>query len=196
MRESLADIAATALRLGHPATTGPVDVADVWIDGDLGFVLLLHRRQDGLPAEELYYSLRAEDGTWDRPDHLAGGIIGLEVSNRSAVEKALAGAPMSVVVESESLVHSGRGPGGDQDEEEPELVHFWELLVTDEADVIEIEHAPQGPAQTAPPPLRREVTGPLMLVALSAGERVRVHAMRREGASLVRLDGALDLRHA
>ncbi|KUL42862.1 hypothetical protein ADL12_08790 [Streptomyces regalis] len=193
----MADIAATALRLGRPTTSGPVDVADVWINGDIGFVLLLHRRHDGLPAEELYYSLRAEDGTWERPDHLSGGLIGLEVSDRSAVAEALAGAPMAVVTESESLVHTGRGRSGDRDEEEDEgeLVHFWELLVTEEADLLEIEHMPQDhPAQTPPPSLRREVTGrPLMLVALLPGERVRVHAMRREGTSLIRLDGALDL---
>lgn len=99
--------------VGAPTASGPVDVADVWINGDFGFVLLLHRRHDGLPAEELYYPLRFEGGTWARPDHLGGGMIGLEVSDRSAVAEALAGAPMAVVAESESLVHTGRGRSGD-----------------------------------------------------------------------------------
>ncbi|MFJ8536498.1 hypothetical protein [Streptomyces sp. NPDC093591] len=195
MREPLADIAATALRLGRRTASGPVDVADVWIDGALGFVLLLHRRHDGLPAEELYHSLRDEAGAWNRPDHLGGGIVGLELSDRSAVEEALAGAPMAVVAESESLVHTGRGPSGGQDEAEPELVHVWELLVTGEAELIEIEHLPQVPAPAPPPSRTREVTGPLTLVALLPGERVRVHALRREGASHLRLDGALDLHN-
>ncbi|MEU5097323.1 hypothetical protein [Streptomyces sp. NPDC020996] len=40
---------------------GPV-AAGVWTDGDLGFVLLLHRRDDGFVASELYYSLNEKSG--------------------------------------------------------------------------------------------------------------------------------------
>ncbi|MEV0982513.1 hypothetical protein [Streptomyces sp. NPDC049915] len=150
----MADIARSALQQGRTAIAGvtakppaiirsafPV-VADVWISGRLGFVLLLHRRHDGLVGEELYYSLRSEDGVWDRPDHVSGGIVGWDTP---AVEEALAGAPMSVVAESESLVHTGRAP----DAGDGELVKICELLVSSDAELVEIEcFSPTSP--TAP----------------------------------------------
>ncbi|GGX25624.1 hypothetical protein GCM10010383_64940 [Streptomyces lomondensis] len=197
----MADIAATALRLGRPPTVraeaghlavpaGSVVVADVWVSGDLGFVLLLHRRDDGLIAEELYYSVRRMDGTWERPDHLSGGVIGTQVCAPAAVEEALTGASMSVVAESESLVHTGRGSDGD----EGELVHIWELLVSGNADLIEIERfSPASPG--APELSTRDVTGPLILLVLLPGERACVSAMRRENSSLTRLGDALDLHN-
>lgn len=201
MREPMADIAATALRLGHPptvhaaaghlaVTTGTAVVADVWISGDLGFVLLLHRRDDGLIAEELYYSVRGVNGAWERPDHLSGGIVGTELGAPAAVEDALAGASMSVVTKSESLVHTGRDSNGD----DGELVHIWELLVSGDADLIEIERFSQASPGTSAPS-RREVTGPLILLVLLPGERMRVSAMRRETSSLTRLGDALDLHN-
>ncbi|MGW5335855.1 hypothetical protein [Streptomyces bauhiniae] len=197
----MADIAGTALRLGHPPIAHaaahhlPLDadtplVADIWISGDLGFVLLLHRRGDGLVAEELYYSLRGEGGVWERPDHLSGGIVGVEMADPSAAEDVLAGAPMSVIAESESLVHTGHGPNGD----EGELVHVWELLMSSEADLIEIERSsPAFPETSALS--RRELTGPLVLLVLLPGERARVQAMRRENSSLTRLGDPLELHH-
>jgi hypothetical protein len=192
MREPLADVAAAALRRGRPSDTHPGPhagsprVADVWIDGDLGFVLLLHRRDDGLVAEELYCSLRGADGVWERPDHLGGGVLGVEIADPSAVGDALAGAPVSVVAASESLVHT-RGDEG-------ELVHVWELLVSSEADAIEIERfSPASPG--APALAGRDVTGPVMLLVLLPGERARVCALRRDTASLARLGHPLELHH-
>jgi hypothetical protein len=197
----MADIAETALHLGHPPTDRaaarhlaiPADtviVADVWISGDLGFVLLLHRRDDGLIAEQLYYSVRRADGDWECPDHLSGGIVGTELGTSAMVEDALAGASMSVVAESESLVHTGRGPDGD----EGELVHTWELLVSGDADLIEIEHL--SPATPGTPAIsRRAVAGPLMLLVLLPGERARVSAMRRENSSFTQLGNVLDLHN-
>jgi hypothetical protein len=201
MRKPMADIAETALQLGHPPADRaaarhlaiPADtviVADVWISGDLGFVLLLHRRDDGLIAEELYYSVRRTDGDWERPDHLSGGIVGTELGTSAMVEDALAGASMSVVTESESLVYTGRGPDGD----EGELVHTWELLVSGDADLIEIEHLP--PAAPGTPAIsRRDVAGPLMLLVLLPGERARVSAMRKESSSFTRFGNVLDLHN-
>jgi hypothetical protein len=193
----MADIAQTALRRGRPSSAGPAEaqvlggtdgpaVADVWTSGDLGFALLVHRRHDGLLGEELYYSVRRENGDWESPDHLSGGILGTDVSDPSAVESALTGAPMAVAAESESLVLTGRGPSGD----EGELVRVWELLVSGEADLVEIELVPPRPGQT-PQTFRREVTGPLILLVLRPGERVRVSAMRGRDASLARLGEAL-----
>lgn len=201
MRTPMADIAETALQLGHPPTDRaaarhlaiPADtviVADVWISGGLGFVLLLHRRDDGLIAEELYYSVRRADGDWECPDHLSGGIVGTELGTSAMVEDALAGASMSVVAESESLVHTGRGPDGD----EGELVHTWELLVSGDADLIEIEYL--SPAASGTPAIsRRDVAGPLMLLVLLPGERARVSAMCRENSSFTQLGNVLDLHN-
>ncbi|MDL5198884.1 hypothetical protein [Streptomyces sp. ALI-76-A] len=106
----------------------------MWISGDPGFVLLVHRRDDGLIAE-LYYSVRRADGDWECPYHLSGGIVGTELGTSAMAADALAGASTSVVAASESLVHTGRGPDGD----EGELVHAWELPVSGDADLIEIE---------------------------------------------------------
>ncbi|MER7309953.1 hypothetical protein E5082_29940 [Streptomyces griseoluteus] len=201
MREPLAEAARTALQQGGTTTaqatadhlTVPADtplVADVWINGDLGFVLLLHRRGDGLVAEELYYSVRREDGAWERPDHLSGGIVGTEMADPAAVKDALAGAPMSVVAESESLVHTGRDPNGD----DGELVRISELLMSSEVDFIEIERlSPASPETSAP--LRRGMTGPLTLLVLLPGERIRVSAMRGEDSSRARLGNALELHN-
>ncbi|MFE1460295.1 hypothetical protein ACFW6M_04310 [Streptomyces nigra] len=201
MTEPLADVARTALQQGGPTTaqatadhlTVPADtplIADVWINGDIGFVLLLHRRNDGLVAEELYYSVRREDGAWERPDHLSGGIVGMEVADSAAVEDALAGAPMSVVAESESLVHTGRDPNGD----DGEPVRISELLVSSEVNLIEIERlSPASPETSAP--FERRVTGPLMLLVLLPGERIRVSAMRGAGSSRTRLGNALELHN-
>ncbi|MFD9498476.1 hypothetical protein [Streptomyces sp. NPDC060035] len=53
-------------------------VADLCVRGDLGFALLLHRRKDGLVAEEIYASHRQEDGSRAAADHLSGGLLGIE----------------------------------------------------------------------------------------------------------------------
>ncbi len=201
MRSSMADIATTALRRGRPSSAEPRGdqvlssaddpaVADVWTSSDVGFVLLVHRRDDGLLGEELYYSVRRESGDWDSPDHLSGGILGTDVANPSAVENALAGAPMAVAAESESLILTGRGPSGD----EGELVHVWELLVSSQVDVLDIELLSANSGQT-PTSRRRQVTGPFMLLVLQPGEHVRVSAMRGQNTSLTPLGDALDFHH-
>ncbi|PSM39781.1 hypothetical protein C6Y14_30335 [Streptomyces dioscori] len=98
----MAVVAAEALARGprepHPAdlTHGPV-VADRWTDGPLGFVLLLHRRDDGFVAGELYHSLRTTDGSWTGPDPLSGGVLGFDPTDPASVEAVLSGAALRVV---------------------------------------------------------------------------------------------------
>ncbi|MEU6817919.1 hypothetical protein [Streptomyces sp. NPDC046860] len=201
MREPLADIAGAALQRQGSTTrqaradrltvlSGAPVVADVWVSGSLGFVLLLHRRNDGLLAEELYYSVRQHDGFWEHCDHLNGSILGVDLADPAVVEHALAGAPVSVIGASESLVHTGRGPDGD----EGELVQVAELLVGSEVDLIEVERVAPASAGTAALSTHR-VPGPLMLLALLPGERIRVSAVRTEGASRIYLGEVLDLHN-
>ncbi|WP_330235702.1 hypothetical protein [Streptomyces sp. NBC_00566] len=157
MTKALADTALAALRQ-QPAE----GVADVWTDGDLGFVLLLHRRKDGAMAEELYCAQRAEDGTWDRPEHLNGGLLGLDPGNDpTAVTTALAGEPIRVLSASETLLHTGRG-----EEDGYETAHIWQLLITPEADALTTEST------------HRKVTSPLSLLILFPGETAHVSATR------------------
>ncbi|MFG2816351.1 hypothetical protein [Streptomyces sp. NPDC048410] len=156
MTRSLAETARAALHR-QPAE----GVADVWTDGDLGFVLLLHRRKDGVMAEELYYAQRAEDGTWDRPEHLSGGLLGLDPGDPATVTSALAGEPIRIVGESETLLHTGRGP-----DDGYETAHIWHLLITDEADALTTEAG------------HRRVTSPLSLLILFPGETAHVSATR------------------
>ncbi|MER5490461.1 hypothetical protein [Streptomyces sp. NPDC002490] len=194
MREPLADIARAALRLGRPPhdraavrrsepEPGAPLVADVWISGDLGFVLLLHRRDDGQLAEELYHSLRGEDGVWARPDHLGGGVVGAEIADPAVLRVVLAGAPMAVVAESESLIDTPDGDDG-------ALAHVWEVLLGDEVDLVEVERSPPAASGTS-----TSSAGRLALVVLLPGERARLHALRREDGRPVRLGDPLELRH-
>ncbi|MEU3946130.1 hypothetical protein [Streptomyces sp. NPDC029526] len=201
MRKPMADMAGAALRLGRPPAdreaarhsaipVGTVTVADVWISGGLGFVLLLHRRHDGLLAEELYYSVQRPDGDWECPDHLSGGLVGGELGTSAMVEGALGGASLSVAAESESLVLTGRGPDGDEEE----LVHTWELLVSGDTDLLQIEHfSPDAPG--TPTISRRTVVRPLMLLVLLPGERARVSTVREENSVFTRFGDVLDLHH-
>ncbi|MFD4786378.1 hypothetical protein ACFWN1_04730 [Streptomyces sp. NPDC058459] len=155
MTEPLAQAALAALQQ-RPAE----GVADVWTDGPLGFVLLVHRRKDGVMAEELYYALRAEDGTWDRPEHVSGGVLGLDPGDPAMVAGALAGEPIRVLGASETLLYTGRGPDGD------ETAHIWHLLITEEADALTTGDT------------HRRVTSPLCLLILFPGETAHVCATR------------------
>ncbi|MFJ4005341.1 hypothetical protein ACIPWL_18095 [Streptomyces sp. NPDC090023] len=158
MSKPLADKALAALQR-QPAE----GVADVWTDGPLGFVLLLHRRKDGVMAEELYYALRTEDGAWDRPEHLSGGVLGLDPEHPAAVAGMLADEPIRVLGESETLLYTGRSRGrGDG----YETAHIRYLLITPEADALTTEST------------HRKVTSPLSLLILFPGETAHVWATR------------------
>ncbi|MFI1286455.1 hypothetical protein ACH4U5_37830 [Streptomyces sp. NPDC020858] len=167
--------------------TGPV-VADVWTEGDLGFVLLVHRRDDGHFAEELFYSLRGSDeGTgaadWADCDHLSGGLLGFDPADPAAREEILARRAMAVVTESESLVHTGRVPEDDGDE----LVRAVELLVTPEADGLEVENLSRLPRHI------RRLCFPLALVVLLPGDRLRIRAVRAAGSGYAAVGDDLEL---
>lgn len=192
----MAEIAWQALSAGPSAAPldltfdeGPV-AADVWIEGNLGFVLLLHRRDDGLVAEEVYYSVRGqEEGKsvdWLDCDHLGGGVLGFHPADASARREILAGHPMAILTESESLIHTGRVLVDEGDE----LVRIVELLVTDEADVLEVEN-PAGSA----PQLHRTASG-LVLLVLLPGDRIRARAADLRGSHLVPIGEAIELTHS
>ncbi|WKV75396.1 hypothetical protein AW27_030050 [Streptomyces sp. PCS3-D2] len=192
MRRPLARIAQEALNSVSTAATddtGPV-VADVWTEDDLGFVLLVHRRDDGHFAEELFSSLRASDEDtgateWADCDHLSGGLLGFDPTDPAAREEILARHAMAMVTESESLVHTGRVPEDDGDE----LVRAVELLVTPEADGLEVENL------SRPSHHIRRLSFPLALVVLLPGDRLRIRAVRADGCGYTAVGTDLELEH-
>lgn len=187
----MAAIAREALSSGSTATdaTGPV-VADVWTEGNLGFVLLVHRRDDGYLAEELFYSLRGSDedtegAAWTDCDHISGGLLGFEPEDPVTRGKILAHHTMAVVTESESLVHTGRVSKDDGDE----LIRVAALLVTPEAEGLEVENL------TRPSRHIRRSSFPLALVVLLPGDRLRIRAVRASGAGYTAVGEDLELEH-
>ncbi|MFI1472213.1 hypothetical protein [Streptomyces wuyuanensis] len=193
MRQTMAHVAQEALREGKrpsgdgarnslPAriAKGPT-AADVWIDGNLGFALVVHRRDDGCLAEELYYSIRAATGDWLDCDQLSGGTLAFDLADFAAVASALTDCPMAVVSESEALVYTG----SEHEEEGYEAVRVLTVLVGESPDFIDFDIRTQEPdAQVGH--LSKEVTSPLMLAVVRAGQRLTVTAMKRENSSLVR----------
>lgn len=191
----MAEIARKALGAGLPVATAGTDraagpiVADVWTGHDLGFVLLLHRRDDGYFAEEVYYSLRGlEDGEegWTGCDHLSGGLLGFDPEDASARVEVLAGHAMAIVTESESLVHTGRVAENEGDE----LVRVVELLVTSEADVLEVENL------TGPSRHRRSLRSALALIVLLPGDRIHVRAARSTPSAHLPVGDVIELSHS
>jgi hypothetical protein len=181
MAPNLAALARTALAPeaapGGPGADGPpgASVADVHVRGDLGFVLLLHRRKDGAAAEELYASARGAGGVWDEPEHLSGGVLGLDPRAPGAVAEVLAGRTLALFGESETGLWTGR-PGSDEGYEQ---VRFHELLVDPRAGHLEIRGAdPCGDPSTG---VRKALRSPLALVAVLPGERLTVRAVAPDG---------------
>ncbi|MFF3247066.1 hypothetical protein ACFYWY_25810 [Streptomyces sp. NPDC002870] len=196
----MADIALDALQAGQarpdpvarhtlPAclADGPV-AADVWIDGSLGFALLIHRRGDGLVSEELYYSVRNRNEDWLDCEHLGGAILGFDIEVPAAIKDVLAGVPVAVVSESEFLIYTGRSSAV----EGYEPARVLTVLVGGTADLIEIEDL--SPAPTARGGrFSTDVRSPLMLLVLLPGQQLRVSALRREGSSLITTGDAMEL---
>ncbi|WP_190012365.1 hypothetical protein, partial [Streptomyces candidus] len=178
MRQPLAKIAREALGCGTTGATantchgaGPV-VADVWTENGLGFVLLVHRRDDGHFAEELFYSLHdpsegAGTADWADCDHLSGGLLGVDPQDPQARAEILAGRDMAIVTESESLVHTRRLPEDDGDE----LVRTVQLLIAPGATALEVENLTRHTRHCRP------VQFPLALIVLLPGDRLRVRAV-------------------
>jgi hypothetical protein len=194
----MAEIARRALESGprpHLSTRGPAKepvVADVWIEHDLGFVLLLHCRDEGCIAEEVYYSLCGlDDGErihWADCGHLSGGLLGFDPADSSVGETILAGRAMTILTESESMICTGRVPEDDG----WESVHIVELLVAVEADVLEIRN-PAGP-----PPLHRcrPLSSRLALLVLLPGDYIRVRAARSTESGCEPVGDAIELEHS
>ncbi|MTE21878.1 hypothetical protein F0L17_22730 [Streptomyces sp. TRM43335] len=94
-------------------------------------MLVLHRRDDGCVAEEVFHSVRDRDGGGGGGrldcDHLSGGLLGFQPADPSARGRILSGQATAVVTESESLVHTGRFPKDEGDEP----VRVVELLITE-----------------------------------------------------------------
>ncbi|WP_405683380.1 hypothetical protein [Streptomyces sp. NBC_00057] len=198
----MSQIAREALERGRadfqPLSNGPT-AADVWIDAKIGLVLMVHRRDDGLVAEELYHSVRDDNGQWSECDHLNGGIAGIDIESPGAVAQALGGAYMEIVSESTSLVFTGcevdEGAEDEDCDEEAEglaPLRSLNILVGDRVDVIELEYLTHS-SSAAFEPLFREVTSPLALIVLLPGQRVRASPARRDGASTSRLGPAWEL---
>ncbi|MFG2613939.1 hypothetical protein [Streptomyces anulatus] len=202
MRRSMPQIAREALERGYanfqPLSNGPT-VADVWIEARIGLVLLVHRRDDGLVAEELYHSIRDDNGQWSECDHLNGSIVGIDIESPGAVTQALAGSLMEIVSESTSLVFTGCEMEEETEEEDCEEkeesftpLRTLSVLVGDRVDFIELENLVHG-SSPAFVSRFREVRSPLALIVLLPGQCVRVSPTRRDGASTSRLAPAWEL---
>ncbi|MGW0828050.1 hypothetical protein [Streptomyces sp. NPDC002845] len=200
MKKPMADIAAAALGQephtpgGEIPDTRPLDLAegpvaaDVWTDGDLGFVLLLHRRDDGFVASEVYYSLKGEDHRWTDAQHLSGEIVGFDLENPSAAEDILSGASLVVLSESESRVFTGHG----DDEDGDELIRLYELLVSEAVGSLRIEKSGPG-AEPESTVFQKNVTSRVAIVAVRPGERLRVVPRERSSSTSSTTREGLDL---
>ncbi|MGW2353686.1 hypothetical protein [Actinacidiphila glaucinigra] len=189
MKKPMADIAAAALDQERNAPgseipdTYPLDleegpaVADVWIDGDLGFVLLVHRRDDGFIASEMYYSLKGEDNRWTDAEPLSGGIFSFDLENPSAADDILSDASVVVLSETESSVFTGHS----DEEDGYELVRLYEILVSENVRSLRIEKT--GP-KTRPESVVSEkgLTSRVAVVAVRPGERLHVIPIERSGS--------------
>ncbi|MCE7081866.1 hypothetical protein [Streptomyces sp. ST2-7A] len=193
----MAEIARRALEGTLPTASpgagfdeGPV-VADVCVEGDLGFVLILHRRDDGHLADEIYHSLRDPDGgpgnEWPDCDHLGGGAFmwGFDPMDPPADEESFTTRAPAISTDSESLIYTGRDSG----DEGYELVRVVELLVPTEADSLGVRT--RGGAA----PRHRPLSSRLALVVLLPGDRVRVRAARSTETGYTPVGEAIELTH-
>ncbi|MFF9347739.1 hypothetical protein [Streptomyces sp. NPDC014734] len=159
-------------------------MTDVSLHGDIGFVLVVHRRRDGHAAEEIYYGLRDSAGTWQEPDHLSGGLVGIEPGAPDEVLEALRGESMAVVSDSESLVPTGRSDSDDG----YESVRFLEVLTAPRVDHIEVIDLNRPDAAA----VRRPAPHALSVLVAFPGERLLLRAGPggSDHRSPIRFDGA------
>lgn len=177
--------AVPAPRLAGTATTV---VADTCARGGLGFVLLLHRRKDGLVAEELFFSTREATGAWGAAEHLSGsgGIPDLTSPEEAAA--VLRGRPVAVLGDSWTLLHTGRPQADDG----CEPMRFHVLLVDGNVGHLDIEDSPAG-ASPASHRLRKPLTSQVALLALFPGECVTVRTRAEAVAGVRSMDGLVEL---
>ncbi|MBM7441411.1 hypothetical protein [Streptomyces sp. HB132] len=160
------DAALPAPRLGGDTT---VVVADTCVRGDLGFVLLLHRRKDGLVAEELFFSRRENTGVWGAAEHLSGsgGIPDLTRPEEAAA--VLRGWSLVALGDSETGILTER-PRADEGHE---LVRFHVLLVNEAVGHLDLGNTSVG-ASPASGRVRKPLTSQVALIALFPEESVTV----------------------
>lgn len=159
----------------RPAGRGEAVVADTCVRDDLGFALLLHRRGDGRPAEELYFSTRGDDGSWTPADHLSGGVLGIDPTSGSEVAAVLRGRLLLPFGESETELFTGRpeAPEG------YEALCFQQLLVGPEVDRLDVKSTAAAGA-SLPGRIRGPLASSVALFALFPGERLIVRPAVRE----------------
>jgi hypothetical protein len=190
MPKNLAELAHAALTAGCTQAVGAAyaaptrldnateaAVADTCVRDGLGFALLFHRRRDGHFAEELYFSTRLDDGSWEAADHLSGGIIGIEPTRDAEVAGILNGRPLVLFGESETLLFTGRPQADDG----YELLRFFALLVDGKVDYLNIENT--SPEAASPSGrTQKSLISHVALFALFPGERFTVRAMVGKGS--------------
>lgn len=125
---------------------------------------------------------RATDsvGGPSRNIEVSRGTLAFDLADFAAVASVLTDSPLAVVSESEALVYTGS-----EHEEGYESVRVLTVLVGESPDFIDFDIRTQEPdAQVGH--LSKELTSPLMLAVVRAGQRLTVTAMKRENSSLVR----------
>ncbi|MGW3168424.1 hypothetical protein ACWC9Q_37950 [Streptomyces sp. NPDC001142] len=165
---------------GSERASGRVIMTDVSIHGGIGFALIIHRRRDGLVAEEIYYALRDSAGNWDEPDHLSGGLVGFDLEIASDVQGALRGERMKEISDAESLIYTGRFGIDDG----YESVRFLEVLTAPEVDHIEVadRNRPDGSAT------RKSTPEAMSILVAFPGERLTLRT--GSNGTLIPFDGA------
>ncbi|MFF2324410.1 MULTISPECIES: hypothetical protein [unclassified Streptomyces] len=165
---------------GFDCSSGRILMTDVALHGDIGFVLVVHRRRDGLVAEEIYCALRDSDGTWQEPDHLSGGLVGIDPQVARDVQDALRGETMTGISYAESLVYTGRFGGDDG----YESVRFLEVLTAPRIDHIEVADRDRTGASATRKPT------PHALSILVAFPEERLLLRTGSDGSVIHFDGA------
>ncbi len=189
MPRNLAELAHAALTAGDtrgadgvyvmPArldsTTGAA-VGDICVRDDLGFVVLSHRRKDGLFGDEFYFSTRQDDGSWWEADHLSGDVMEVDPTSPRDVARILNGRSLAPFGEWETTLLTGR-PDTD-DGYEP--VRLYEFLVDTETDHLDVENT-SSEADPTRDPVQKPLISQVALFALFPGERVTIRAMAGKG---------------
>ncbi|MER5552256.1 hypothetical protein ABT001_11315 [Streptomyces sp. NPDC002793] len=180
---------------GRPAAPGhrllgatTAVVADTCVRGALGFVLLLHRRKDGLVAEELYFASREDSGAWGDTEHLSGSAGIADLTRPEEAAAVLRGRSMTSLGESETLLHTGRP----QADEGHELLRFHTLLVSGNIGHLDIEDTSAG-ASPASARVRKPLMSQVALLALFPEETVTVRTGPDAGTGVRALGELLDL---
>ncbi|MEU1212954.1 hypothetical protein ABZ424_11025 [Streptomyces sp. NPDC005790] len=151
-------------------------VADTCVRGDLGFALLLHRRKDGVVAEELFFARREGAEGWGSAEHLSGSAGAPDLTGPEEAAAVLRGWSMTSLGESETLLPTGRP----QADEGYELMRFHVLLVDESISHLHIEATSAG-VPPASGHVRKPLTSQIALIALFPEENVTVRTRAEAG---------------